>query len=194
MIIGNKLPKAISFKVIINHNVIPQINNVKYFGVILNDKLSWQPHIDHIIKKLSRACVMIFKFRPYVPLSTLKLIYFSIFHSVIQYSLINWNGRRASKNLIHKKILQNRFLCASLLFHTVRTPVNLLYTEFGVLKLEDVIDMEYAKFLFRFCNNMLPLYFNNHFKSLEIVHHHNTRQKNKKYFSTLMFERNGGEK
>jgi len=38
----------------------------------------------------------------------------------------------------------------------IRTSVNLLYTEFGVLKLEDMIDMEYVKFLFLFCSNMLP--------------------------------------
>jgi len=42
--------------------------------------------------------------------------------------------------------------------------------------------MEYVKFLFRFCNNMLPLYFYNYFKSLETVHHQNTRQKTKKDF------------
>jgi len=95
MIIGNKLPKATSFKLIVNHDVIPQTNNIKYLGVILDDKLSWQPHVDHTIKMLSRACGMVFKLRHYVPLSTLKLIYFSTFHSVIQYSPINWE--RASK-------------------------------------------------------------------------------------------------
>jgi len=120
---------------------------------------------------------MVFKLRHYVLLSTLKQIYFSMFHSIIRYTVIYWG--RASKSLLHNvKILQNRFLRASL-FHTVHTPVNILYTEFGVLKLENMIDMEYVKFLFHFCNNMLPLYFNNYFKSLETVHHHNTRQKTK---------------
>jgi len=52
---------------------------------------------------------MIFKLRYYVPLSTLKLIYYSMFHSVIQYSLIN--KKRASKSqLQNTKILQNQFL------------------------------------------------------------------------------------
>jgi len=84
-----------------------------------------------------------------------------MFHLVIQYSLINCWGR-AFKNLLNNvTILQNRFLRASL-FQTVRTSVKLLYTKFGVLKLEDMIDMKYVKFLFRFCNDMLPLYFNNY--------------------------------
>ena len=42
--------------------------------------------------------------------------------------------------------------------------------------------MEYAKFLHRFSNNMLPGYFKNYLDDLETVHQHNTRQKAKKNF------------
>ena len=44
--------------------------------------------------------------------------------------------------------------------------------------------MEYAKFLFRFSNNMLPNYFNSCFTSLDSIHHRYrpTRQKSKKVF------------
>ena len=71
-----------------------------------------------------------------------------MFHSVIQYSLLNWG--RASKSQLHNiKILQNRFLRASL-FHDSRTSINVLYNEFRVLKLEDMIDMEFVKFVLNF--------------------------------------------
>ena len=43
-----------------------------------------------------------------------------------------------------------------------------------------MIDMEHAKFLFRFNNNMLPDYFKNYFVKQETVYHYHTRQKNKK--------------
>ena len=103
-----------------------------------------------------------------------------MFHSVIQYSLLNWG--RASKSQLHNiKILQNRFLRASL-FHDSRTSINVLYNEFRVLKLEDMIDMEFVKFVFKFSNNTLPRYFNNYFRSLETIHDHNTCQKAKKDF------------
>ena len=178
MMIGNAMQNSTNFEVIVNHNNIPLTNSVKYFGVILDNKLTWQPHIEQISVKLSRAYGMIFKLRHYVPLSTLKLIYYSKFHSVLQYSLINWG--RASKHLLYKiKTLQNRFLRA-ILFRPSRFSVNALYFEFGVLKLNDIIDMEYAKFLFRFSNNILPNYFNSYFTSLDSIHHHYTRQKKKK--------------
>ena len=57
-----------------------------------------------------------------------------------------------------------------------------------------MIDMEYAKFLFRFTNNMLPNYFNSYFNSLDSIHHHYTRQKSKKNFFTLILVLNGRKK
>ena len=181
MMIGNAMQNSTNFEVIVNHNNISLTTSVKYLGVIL-DKLTYQPHIEQISVKLSRAWGMIFKLRHYVPLSTLKQIYYSMFHSVLQYSLINWG--RASNYLLYKiKTLQNRFLRASL-FRLSRFSVNALYFEFGVLKLDDMIDMEYAKFLFRFTNNMLPNYFNSYFNSLDSILIH--AKKVKKIFFTLI--------
>ena len=108
-----------------------------------------------------------------------------MFHSVIQYSLLNW-GRTTKSQLHSIKILQNRFLRSSL-FHDSRTPVSILYHEFRVLKLEDMIDMEFVKFVFKFFNNMLLRYFNNYFRSLKTIRDHNTRQK---FFFTRMLESN----
>ena len=79
------------------------------------------------------------------------------------------------------EILQNRFLRASL-FYDSRTSVNVLYNEFRVLKLNDMVDMEFVKFVFKFSNNMLPRYFKNYFRSLGTIHDHTTRQKAKKDF------------
>ena len=120
--IGNEMQNSTNFEVIVNHNNIPLTINVKYLEVILDNKLTWQLHIEQISVKLSRACGTIFKLRRYVPFSTLKLIYYSLFHLVLQYLLIDWG--RVSKHLLCKiKTLQNRFLRASL-FHSSRFSVN----------------------------------------------------------------------
>ena len=86
MIIGKKPQVATDFKPSINHNLIKQTNNLQYLGVYLDNKLSWKSHIDILITKLSKICGIIYKLRHYVPLFTLKSIYFSLFHSQLQYS------------------------------------------------------------------------------------------------------------
>ena len=95
---------------------------------------------------------MIYKLRYYVPLSTLKIVYFSLFHSHVQYSLLNWG--RASKSILYKlKIHQNKILKA-MLFCSKQDQTNLLYFKLKILKLKDMIAMEYAKFIFKFNNHI----------------------------------------
>ena len=62
--------------------------------------LKRMPASEKVKNHCSRACGMIFKLRYYVPLSTLKPIYYIMFHSVLLYSSINWG--RASKHLLYK--------------------------------------------------------------------------------------------
>ena len=101
-----------------------------------------------------------------MPLSTLKIVYFSLFHSHIQYSLLNWG--RASKSILYKlKILQNKILRA-MLFCSKQDRTNLLYFKLKILKLEDIIAMEYA-FIFKFNNHMLPDSFNCYCFSFELA-------------------------
>ena len=84
MILSKNVSKTAHFKLQIKQNIISQTNSVKYLGVILDNTLSWQIHIDKISNKLSRVCGMVLKLRHYVPLSTLKLTYYSMFNSILQ--------------------------------------------------------------------------------------------------------------
>ena len=153
MIVGNKNAAVSSFKLSINHNLIEETDNVKYLRVHLDNKLSGKIHIDMLTRKLSNVCGVIYKLRHYVPFSALKLVYYAMFHSHLQYSLIHW-GRAYKSHCHNLVILQNKILRASL-FLPMHHPTNLLYTKFGVLKLDDMIKMELAKFMFKFNNKML---------------------------------------
>ena len=97
VIIGNRLSKKNTFNLTKNNNVISQSNAVKYLGVILDNNLTWQPHIDKISEKLSKSCGMVFKLRHYVPLSTLKLIYYGMFNSIVQSVFVAKLGKSISK-------------------------------------------------------------------------------------------------
>ena len=154
----------------------------------------WKTHIDYLAKKLSKVCGMIYKLHHYVPLSTLRIVYYSMFHSHIQYCLIN--GGRAVKSHYHKlSILQNKILRAcACLFRPRRHETNLLYSRFRVLKLEDMIKMEFAKFMFKYSNYMLPNSFNNHFIKLENIHNYNTRQKSRNEYFQTFFSNETGKK
>ena len=121
-----------------------------------------------------------YKLRCYVPLYALKIVYFSLFYSYIQYSLLNRG--KASKSILYKlKILQNIIL---------RTM--LFCTKLFCSKLDDMIAMKYAKFIFKFNNHMLPDSFNYYFTKLENVNKCNTKQKRRnEYFQFCISSESG---
>jgi hypothetical protein len=84
------------------HNVTTQISydqtkliNVtesKFLGLIIDSTLSWKQHIDYVVKKISIACYALRNTKYFIPLDTLKLIYFAHIHSIIIYGIIIWGG------------------------------------------------------------------------------------------------------
>ena len=70
-----------------------------------------------------------------------------------------------------------------MLFYSKQDRKNLLYSKLKVSKPKDMIAMEYAKFIIKFNNYMLPDSFNYYFTRLENVHKYNTKQKQRnEYF------------
>ena len=75
-------------QITIDNKHIATVKETKFLGLIIDNKLSWKGHIDYIIPKLSSACYVMRTVKPYVSQHTLKIIYFSYFHSIVNYSLL----------------------------------------------------------------------------------------------------------
>jgi hypothetical protein len=54
--------------------------------------LTWEGHIEEVIKKLSTACYMLRNIKPFIYTKILKMIYYSYFHSVVTYVLMYWGN------------------------------------------------------------------------------------------------------
>ena len=71
---------------------------IKYLGVLLDEHLSWKPHMNELTKKLNRSNSMLSKIRHYVDLNTTRSLYFSIFSSHISYCCQVW-GQNGNPHL-----------------------------------------------------------------------------------------------
>ena len=110
---------------------------VKYLGVLIDYKLSWNNHIDTILLKISRTVGLLLKLRHFVPFSTLISIYHSLIAPYLRYGLIAWG--QASKSQLNKLlVLQKRALrfihfakprdhAIPLFINTKISPINFLY-------------------------------------------------------------------
>ena len=112
------IPKAIScsvmnnrnninFSVSSNHHPISKQSSLKYFGLILDNKLNWKSQIKKLVTQLSKSCGMLFKLKHYTDISVLKSVYFALFNSYLTYSILNW-GRADKTTLLPLIRLQNK--------------------------------------------------------------------------------------
>jgi hypothetical protein len=76
----------------INNRLIKRVKQTKFLGVIIDDKLSWKPHILSLNKKLSSICGRIYRIKKILPESLYKQIYHSLFESHLGYSISVWGG------------------------------------------------------------------------------------------------------
>ena len=59
-------------------------------SISINNNLFLKTHIESIKNKLNLACYVMRLVKPYVTANTLKVIYYSYFHSIMTYGLTLW--------------------------------------------------------------------------------------------------------
>ena len=57
--------------------------------------LNWKNHIDKLLPKLSSACFAIRSMSSYCYITTIKMIYFACFHSLLEYGVAFWGNSTA---------------------------------------------------------------------------------------------------
>ena len=103
-----KLTEPIALK--FGRKKISQADNVRFLGVLLDETLGWKPHLVELSRKLARSVGIFYKLRYYVPLDTLKYVYYALFHPFLTYGIVVWGS--TFQNLLnpvrvaHKKVLR----------------------------------------------------------------------------------------
>ena len=70
--------KVSANSILVNNVPLPRTENYVCLGVNMDERLTWEKHIDTICSKISAVIVAIRRIRPFVPPVTLKLIYNAI--------------------------------------------------------------------------------------------------------------------
>ncbi|MCP4489865.1 MAG: reverse transcriptase family protein, partial [Gammaproteobacteria bacterium] len=76
----------------INGKVIPQVTEIKFLGVILDENLSWIPHIEYLVKKLKISVGELSRIRHVVPETLYASLYHTLFESHLSYGISVWGG------------------------------------------------------------------------------------------------------
>jgi len=69
-------------------NYIKSSSNTKFWGLIIENSLSWEAHINQIMSKLNTACFVIRTIEAIMSPETLRMVYFAYIHSIMSYGII----------------------------------------------------------------------------------------------------------
>jgi hypothetical protein len=83
---------------------------IRNLGVIVDERLSWQPHVEHLVSKLQKYTGIFSKIRRYVSNTAYRTLYFSLIYPVLLYCLEIWGQANITTItpllLLQKKIIR----------------------------------------------------------------------------------------
>ncbi len=163
-----------------NGCVIDKVNEYKYLGLIVDDKLTWKPHIKRLKSQLSKSLGILYKLRHLTNKQVLKMVFHSLFFSHLNYGLLCW--ARANKTYLNPlKILLNKALrCINFCNYT--DPVTHILYKDKLLQVDELFKLELGKFMYRFSNGGLPQKFDDYFNEIKVSHSYGTRVSKCNYF------------
>ena len=67
---------------------LERVENFNFLGLLINEKLDWNPYMQILSRKLAKALGIMNRLTSFVPKQIMKIIYFSLFHSHLSYQII----------------------------------------------------------------------------------------------------------
>ena len=97
----------------LNGSKIKQTNMARYLGIIIDENLDWDGHIEYLQQKLNGSIITIKRIKKFIPQEHYAKLYHSLFISHLTYGISAWGS--VSTNRL-KKIFSIQKRCIRLLF------------------------------------------------------------------------------
>ena len=89
MIFGKK-NDSVDLKIKLGGELIPWVHTTKFFGVWLDDKLSWSTLVTVVRKKLQSRQGLLKRSKQYLSTHCMRILYFAQIQSVRLYGIVVW--------------------------------------------------------------------------------------------------------
>jgi hypothetical protein len=163
---------------------IEVVDHIKFLGVIIDDKLKWHMHIQHIKTKITKCTGIILNVRKKLGIDVLRIIYNTMILPYLTYCITVWGNAHdcntAQIILVQKKVLRI-ITFSKRLAHT-----DPLFKKLRILKFVDLYKYHVNIFMHKFVYKKLPIALIEFFTYNSEIYAYNTRRK---HFINLNFKR-----
>ena len=160
-------------KIFINRCPINEVKETKFLGVIIDNSLTWAPHIRYMKNKAAKGLGIILKCRKIFKTETLVSLYNSIVFPYFNYCVLIWGHAHhihlQSVTILQKKLIR---IISGVKPRTHSIP---LFEKLKILTIKEVFYYSVAMFMYKFVTKRLPSIFDRLFNYLSDPHEYVTR-------------------
>ena len=158
-------------KLSINNIPIEQVKHFNFLGVVIDECMTWKPHINKISGKIARTIGTMHRLKHFLPTSILRTLYNSLILPYINYGVVSWGHNMGRITKLQKKAIR------AMTKSKYNAHTEPLMKTHKILKASDVYTVACLKIKFKYDKNLLPTYFDNMFDPVESTHEYDLRPK-----------------
>ena len=161
------------FKLIIGHCQINLVNDTKFLGLYIDQHLNWACHLTKVRLKISSGLFMLNNVRNLIPSEQKKTIYMSFINSHLVYGAMLWGPMSLAGS--RSKLHNSQIKAIKAINNTKINNISHAFKKYDILKLQDIINLELEKFMYKQAKGDLPLPLLNLYQNAGQTHEYDTR-------------------
>ena len=158
-------------KLKINGIPIEHVKEFNFLGIILDECMTWEAHINKISCKIARTVGAMKRLKRFIPSYILKTLYTTLVLPYINYGILTWGHKIKRVNKLQKWALRT---ITNSKYNAHTEPI---CKQLKLLPIRDIFQLASLKMYHKFTNDKLPTYFDNIFDPIEITHTYDTRNR-----------------
>ena len=165
----------------LDNNLIKRVNVTKFLGVLIDEKLAYEKHVNSIVCKINSLNGMLYRRRDYIPMNCRRNLFFALVQPCIQYG-IEIYGKTTLNVLQPLHVSCNRVL-RTLQGQSRFCNVMQLYRNYNILPVHQLYTFSVCKMIYKCLNydGLMSAAIKDIFKPLQSNHWCNTRLSNTNY-------------
>ena len=170
----DKNPESTPYIIIVYGGEVKRTKCVKYLGMIVDDKITREQHIDYISSKITRNIGILKRIRHFIPRESLLLLYHTLIEPYFKYCSIVWG--QCSESLKDRlQTLQNRAARTIARVRYAEADHDTLLSNIGWLNVKSLITLDLEVFVYKELHSLHPEHDDSLFQELDNLHYHKTR-------------------
>ena len=172
----NKIYSSADSKLFIGDSEIQQVSQTKFLGVIVEESLTWNAHVEWICKKITKSCGIIRRISSLISRQCSMTLYYSLIFPYLSYCNIIW-GSTYYSTLQKLYLVQKKFVRLATNSNYLASSAP-LFKQLKILSVYEINTFQVCIFVFNCTknSNSFPEVFHDFFKTISQIHSYSTRQ------------------